>query len=513
MHQREPSSPNAIRRPPRLSGYAIRWILCVAVPSVVLGVLVQNPGLDVEWELSWAHLILMVVAGVMAITLALLSMRVAAKTHNARIIVLALAFVVMGVFLMIHGLLTPETVLPFATTGTEWTLLLGFLLCSLLLAASHFTFSRAGERVIVRLRLHMFLLALGLALLAGAVAVRYPSFLALGPSTDDGYGHISELVSAAGSLLTMGVLAVATAPYYRDYRLTGLSFSHAMVTGMLVLQVAALASLTSSVWHVRWWEYHVLLFSGLGVILVAVLREAARRSSVSEVFATLVVGDTIGKLEHSYTEVLQALVDLVEARHQATHGHSARVARLSTEIGEELGLSPEELRRLHQAALLHDVGKIVVPDTILNKPGALTPEEYALIASHATIGEQLISRISALAFARPGVRWHHERLNGSGYPDGLQHDAIPLEARIIAVADAYDAMTSPRPYRSAWSPAVALADLRERAGSEYDLAAVTALARRIERVLVHDTAAPSDAGTVRGAVLTTRWDATLAVRD
>ncbi len=216
----------------------------------------------------------------------------------------------------------------------------------------------------------------------------------------------------------------------------------------------------------------------------------ARRSDLLEVFATLLVGDTVGKLEHSYSEVLHALVDLVEARDRYTHGHSTRVARLSVIIGEAMGLSPEQLRSLHQAAVIHDLGKITVPDTLLNKPGSLTRGEFALVASHTIVGDQLVSRVPPLSFARPGVRWHHERLDGSGYPDGLKGEAIPLEARIIAVADVYDAMTSQRAYRSAVSTDAALGELRQHAGSKYDpravMALVAGLKENAERVNTED---------------------------
>lgn len=224
----------------------------------------------------------------------------------------------------------------------------------------------------------------------------------------------------------------------------------------------------------------MLLLVGLGVILAGVLREAARRHDLREVFSVLLASSTVAKLERSSTEVLQAVVDLVEARDRYTRGHSARVAELSAVIGERLGLYPEHLRRLYQTAVLHDVGKIAVPGMILNKPGPLTAEEFAVVAAHTVVGDQLIERIPALSFARPGIRWHHERLDGTGYPDGLAGDAIPLEARIIAVADVYDAMTSTRAYRPGLGEKAALDELRHHAGVKYDARAVGALVRHIE---------------------------------
>jgi HD-GYP domain-containing protein (c-di-GMP phosphodiesterase class II) len=317
-----------------------------------------------------------------------------------------------------------------------------------------------------------------LVVLVAIAALRLPNlFLDVHASLlpEEQYGDVSALISGGAGVATFVLLCAGIVPYYLDFRLTGLAFYNAMVTGLLLLQVAAVTLTISLVWHVTWWEYHLLLLAGLGVILLGVLREAAHRRSLPEVFGALLAGDTVGKLEHSYTQVLRLLVEVVEARHAYTHGHSARVATLAVRIGEAVGMAPEQLRRLHQTAVLHDVGKIAVPDSLLNRPGPLTPEEFAVMATHTVVGDQLVSRIPPLSFAHSGIRWHHERLDGSGYPDGLRGDAIPLDARIIAVADVYDAMTSERPYRPALSSDVALAELREHAGWKYDPGAVVGL--------------------------------------
>jgi diguanylate cyclase (GGDEF)-like protein len=454
----------------RPTGYMFRWLIAVAVPSIALAVLLRNPSLDVRWELPWAHLYLVTGIGLMGVILSLLITRVAVHTQNARIVILALAFFAIGIFLVVHALSTPGTLIPFPSTGSKNAIIIGFLLCSVLLAASGPTLPRRWQRVSLEACLWLFPGITLLALLIAALALVEPNFL-IGVQK----GKSSALIMGGWGATNVVLLSTAIVPHYRDFRLTGLSFHHAMVTGLLLLQVAVAALVVSLTWYVRWWEYHFLLFGGLGVILSGVLREAARRSDLLEVFATLLVGDTVGKLEHSYTEVLHALVDLVEARDRYTHGHSTRVARLSVTIGEAMGLSPEQLRNLHQAAVIHDLGKISVQDTLLNKPGALSVEEFALVAAHTVVGDQLVSRVPPLSFARPGIRWHHERLDGSGYPDGLKGEAIPLEARIIAVADVYDAMTSQRAYRAAVSPDTALAELRQHAGRKYDLRAVTAL--------------------------------------
>jgi HD-GYP domain-containing protein (c-di-GMP phosphodiesterase class II) len=463
---------------PWLAAPAVRWLIAAVVPSAAFVLLVQNPSLDIRLEIPWAHLVLVGVVGIIGIVLALLLMRAAAEAGNTRIILLALAFYAIGVFLVAHALLTPGTLLPFATTGTELALLTGFLLCGACLAASGLPFSRSTRQALLRRRVWLFGGVTCAAALVAVAALRLPNLFvdvhaSLLPSEQ--YGDVTALVSGGAGALTFALLCAGLVPYYMDFRLTGLPFYNGMVTGLVLLQVAAVTLTISLVWHLTWWEYHVLLLAGLGVILSGVLREAGQRHNLLEVFGSLLAGDTAGKLEHSYTEVLRVLVEVVEARHAYTYGHSARVAKLAVSIGEALGLAPEQLRRLHQTGVLHDVGKIAVPDALLNRPGPLSPEEFAVMSTHTVVGDQIVGRIPPLAFARSGIRWHHERLDGSGYPDGLRGEAIPLDARIIAVADVYDAMTSERPYRPALGPHVALAELREYAGWKYDPRAVAAL--------------------------------------
>ena len=144
------------------------------------------------------------------------------------------------------------------------------------------------------------------------------------------------------------------------------------------------------------------------------------------------------------------------------------MAAYATALGREIGLGDEDLRVLGQAALLRDIGKLGLPDSLLNKPGALDEREYRSMQQHPVLGEQIVSPLRATAALLPIIRHHHERMDGNGYPDGLSGDQIPLGARIVAIADAYDAMTSLRPYRSALSPARAVATLQGGAGRQWD---------------------------------------------
>ena len=153
----------------------------------------------------------------------------------------------------------------------------------------------------------------------------------------------------------------------------------------------------------------------------------------------------------SAESVIRSLALTVEARDTGTDGHCQRLSRYATALGAAIGLDSDALAALERGGYLHDVGKIGIPDRVLLKPGRLTPSEYTLMQQHTIIGERLCGNLRSLTLVRPIVRSHHERLDGSGYPDGLRGDAIPLSAQIVGVVDTFDAITTTRPYRPARS--------------------------------------------------------------
>ncbi len=172
---------------------------------------------------------------------------------------------------------------------------------------------------------------------------------------------------------------------------------------------------------------------------------------------------------------IRMLAAAIDEKDPYTRGHSDRVARYSMLIGDQLGLSAEDLDRLRIASLLHDVGKIGVDDRVLKKPGALTPEEYAIMKQHPSKGANIMRPVQQLKDMLPGIELHHEHVDGRGYPYGLKGDDIPLMARIIAVSDTLDAMTTNRPYQSAFDIHDALVHIRKVAGTKFDLRVVDAL--------------------------------------
>ncbi len=174
------------------------------------------------------------------------------------------------------------------------------------------------------------------------------------------------------------------------------------------------------------------------------------------------------ELESLSLHVVHTLAKTIDAKDAYTNGHSERVAAYSREIARRYGYDEERLEELYVMGLLHDVGKIGVPDTIINKPGRLTDEEYMEIKKHPVKGAEILATITEMPKLVTGARWHHERYDGKGYPDGLKGEKIPEEARIIAVADAYDAMTSHRSYRDIIPQEKVKSEIENGMGTQFD---------------------------------------------
>jgi putative nucleotidyltransferase with HDIG domain len=182
-----------------------------------------------------------------------------------------------------------------------------------------------------------------------------------------------------------------------------------------------------------------------------------------------------------YLDTIQALATTIEAKDPYTHGHSDRVAKYSLIIAEEMNLSGDFMDMLKYAALLHDIGKIGIPEQILNKPGKLSENEFNIVKQHPELGASIVENLDFLSKPATFIKSHHERLNGSGYPQGLCGEDIPLGAAILAVADAFDAMTTDRPYRKAWSVNEALAEIEKNSGIQFKAEVVQALKDSLEK--------------------------------
>ena len=174
------------------------------------------------------------------------------------------------------------------------------------------------------------------------------------------------------------------------------------------------------------------------------------------------------EMQSLFIHIVTALSTAIDAKDTYTNGHSLRVARYAMEIARRNGADDEQQNNIYMMGLLHDVGKIGVPDAIINKPAKLTDEEFEIIQNHPVLGAKILGTINEMPSLAVGARWHHERFDGRGYPDGLRGRDIPEAARIIAVADAYDAMTSRRSYRDTLSQSIVRNEIAKGSGTQFD---------------------------------------------
>ncbi len=206
------------------------------------------------------------------------------------------------------------------------------------------------------------------------------------------------------------------------------------------------------------------------------------------------------EMRRSHDSMIQMLCAALDLRDQATKGHSLRVARLAAAVGEQFGQSEEQLTHLEQAAMLHDLSKIGLSDVVLGKIGPLDEDEWEEIQKHPEMAYQIVRDIPFLRGAGEIVLYHHERFDGGGYPKGLMGEEIPLGARIFAVVDAYDAMTSDRPYRRAGSHAFAVREIKRNSGTQFDPQVVEAFLSANTKDLIRDKASAKNNGGLKAPV-------------
>jgi HD-GYP domain-containing protein (c-di-GMP phosphodiesterase class II) len=226
-------------------------------------------------------------------------------------------------------------------------------------------------------------------------------------------------------------------------------------------------------------------YSSIGLIMAVLWVGGVGPAAALLVLVPLLVArwafQQYGDQHQAYEATVQSLIQAVETKDYYTRGHSERVSKASVLIAQELKMRPDRLDMLRYAGMLHDVGKLGVPTKLLQKTGPLDDGEFASIRLHPERGYEMVNGIAFLEEAVLGVRYHHERIDGLGYPDGLAGDQIPEFARIIAVADAFDSMTSTRSYRGARPVAAALIELQQWSGTQFDSSMVTALVAAVTR--------------------------------
>jgi len=437
-------------------------LLALLVPPGTLLLLRAVPALDLVLRSALVHLVVVSAISACALAVAVAAAAAAGRSRDGSLVLLALGCLGVGFLMLGHGLMTP------GIGGRPPNLWVGRLP---VLAIVAFTACLCGAAWPQRPLAawagrwpRATLAAGGVALVFALIAVSLWPTAGVGARPLPGEAGIRLVLVLVAALVLVALGAV----HWQRWRLGLDSMQLALVVACLLSAGALLSLQLGRLWHLAWWDYHAFLLAGFAAAISVVLTGYRRTRTLQEVLGGVFASDPMAHISRGYSETLRALIGAVEARDAYTHGHSARVAELSVHLGLRLGLGPAALRTLAEGAYLHDVGKVGIPDHVLNKPGALTDEERAWIQQHPIVGSDIVGRAPSLRDALTVIRQHHERYDGGGYPDGLAGEEISLFARIVAVADVWDALTSDRAYRAAWPPDRALRHLEAGRGTHFD---------------------------------------------
>jgi HD-GYP domain-containing protein (c-di-GMP phosphodiesterase class II) len=455
----------------RLLPFLLVGVLASAVPAVV-HVLWGDVKVDLTGKM---HFFSVGVSALVAAASALGLTVVGARRADTRTVVVGTAFAVMGSLLALHGLATPGVWFGnngvVALTGGA-TLPVG----ALILAMSVLPLPRLLQSVRSLLLLEGVLLATVLAL--GFSGLAWPSLV---PSVPAPNSDAAMALLVCG-LAAYGLLAVRA---LRTFLLTQRALDLVVFVGLVWLATALVPALTMNYEQLGWWIGHEVELDGILLVGIAVAIDLARAAQSRPLAGDLRGADLVAAEDTFLGSHVRALTVRLGDKDEYTERHTRRVALLAVRVGEQLGLSASRLRTLAIGGLVHDIGKLSVPDAILKKPAALDDAEYKVVQRHPEWGNRLLSELGGFSQAvRQLVRDHHERLDGAGYPRGLRAEEIDLDTRILTVCDVYDALISKRVYRPAWTHDEAIALLRRETGTAFDARCVAAL----EQVVGHETA-------------------------
>jgi HD-GYP domain-containing protein (c-di-GMP phosphodiesterase class II) len=463
--------------------FCLSWGVLLAAPLVLFAYLLAHPASDDTWGTLGGHFWVVSGTAIAAALACAVVIGTARSLRETRAIFLGLAFMSVAAIFSVHGLLTPghihDDVYPELKISTWLSVLSG----GTFIALSAMTLPPRADAWLKR---NGSLLFGGIAVALGAyvgLSLEMPEWLAWVPVDERGL----QLAAAA---LTFALLGFGAVRYYQAFQFARLPSQWAMFVALVMLIEVQVSLTWGRFWHYSWWEYHFLYAGAFAVLFTGWALEGLRAGSLRALAEGLTMRDAVSQLSRGYDQPIADLVDAIELKDLYTLGHVRRVASYALLMGREMRLSPAEQRGLALAAQMHDVGKIGTPDRILTKPGPLTREEFEVIKEHAERGYQIALQVKALRPVAPAIRHHHEKFDGSGYPLGLDRGSIPLLSRIVAVADAYDAMTSGRVYQPAVSHEDALAELRRCRGSHFDPTCVDAFIAALSRPEAADLPRP-----------------------
>lgn len=447
--------------------------IALAIPAALLAFLLAVPSSDHIWLNTTFHFWATSAACLLAAFACAILILSARSMRETRVLFLALAFFTLAMLFSLHGLGTPGFLfnnVSASLTRSPWMATLG---ASIFAALSVITLPTIGRGSKIRVPQLIFGTTVALTFFYFVMSLANPDWLAGFPTQEEWFQH-----TLTGWTVTL--LIFAAWRYYQTYQFARLPGQLAVTVGLLLLAEAQLSLDFGTVYAYSWWLYHGLFLVAFCTVLLGWFWEVARAKDGRAIAEALAMRDALAQMNRGRPTELVSLANQIENHDLETFRHVDRVAAFSYAIGKDIGFSASRLRDLVMAGQMHDVGKIGLPAYILTKVEKLTDDEWAHIKEHPGKGEEIVHRIRDLASLGGIVRHHHERFDGSGYPDGLAGEDIPLEARIISVADTFDALTSKRPYRPAMTIENAKQELRTVSGQQLDPSLVEILIKLMD---------------------------------
>lgn len=441
-------------------------LLVVCALAVIPWALVLGAGSRYMMIPGVVHLLVVGTAALLA-ALASLAMSVrAARFSDGRALLVGLAFSVMAIFLLVHALATPGVLIP-ANGVVQVAGVMNLPIGGLILAASALPSLRGRAQIPLLLRIQV----------TSVVCLAAAGALALIFATD--INPLPEPATAPAEVIfavTVGPMVLLAWRSAHTFLLTRRPSDLLVACGVVWLIAAQYGLLNYGMMQAGFWAAHLLEAGGIALVGIPAALDL-RYGIASRPLVGDLRPDELVAHEDAFlgARVRALLVRLAEKDH-STEGHTRRVATLAVQMGEQLGLPEGRLRQLALGGLLHDIGKLSVPTEILCKPGRLTDEEFKEIRRHPGAGRELLKELGGFSpLVLELVESHHERLDGGGYPNRIAAGELPLEVRILTVADVFDALTADRVYRDAWTQERALALLHEDTGRAFDPVCVSAL--------------------------------------
>ncbi|WML43230.1 HD-GYP domain-containing protein [Neobacillus sp. PS3-40] len=451
----------------------IGLFLAIASPYILFECFRQGYIKDPYLIMPKGHFYIVSAVAVLAVIISI-SVGIAGKRlRNIKISFLSLSFISLAQMFLVHGLSTPDFILHeshLPGISSQLSILLATVwlwLSSLPSDSKLIEFISRYDHFLVPI----WIVALGIFAGIGMV---FPHLVTIVPMD----------VHPLNGVITMSIILLnllTSYRYFQSYRYSKFPLQIAIVCSAGWLIVSQLIMVLGVVWKLSWWMYHILLLASMIVMLIGLVKQYSVKGSLVGSLRALFTNDPFERITGGISQSVRALVIATEKKDTYTAGHTFRVTMYALKLGEELNLAPEQLRALAQGALLHDVGKINIPDSVLNKPGRLTLDERIIIEKHPLKGYDMCRDLGFMKEELSVIRFHHEKWDGTGYPNKLQGENIPLLARVTAVVDVYDALTSERSYRKAWPHHQAMELLLEQKGTHFDPKFVDAWTQLCER--------------------------------